>query len=237
MINQWFILGCVAFCSSLNAAPFLIGDVYHQKTGKYLYTERYSKTGATWQVSYQQADLPPFASKQLDFTSSLYQPDVIFNSRYCGESYRIKQDKRLNVHYENRCDKTKKNQSLRIKEPFVIDAGFSDYLAQYPTNKQKSVTFYYPLPTQARWIKMKATHLPCQKARKAIRGLQRHQLTANRCIKLTPDNFFIAQLFPPIYLGYEDQSLRFFAGRSNMSNRKGQYDDIAIHYHTTGKPK
>ncbi|MCY4044400.1 MAG: hypothetical protein OXE99_04910, partial [Cellvibrionales bacterium] len=219
--------------SSGFGADHLSGLVFDKQSKQLMYKEIHKISNKQHEVTYQTPEGVVFARKIMAFNGASYQPDVDFSNTYCDESYRIQtEEKRVALEYNNRCDKTRKKSALKIKQPFVIDAGFSDFIfEQMIKEESKQTDFYYPVPSRAQWVKMRAKKMPCNKLKKQIHPYhQTKSIEMQQCIKVTPTNWLIEQVFPPIFLAFNDQHLTFFSGRSNMANQKGNYQNLVIFY-------
>jgi hypothetical protein len=211
----------------------IVGFVFDKKNKNLLYQEFHTIDAKQHKVSYQVRNDKPFAEKNMILASLPYQPNVEFESQHCGEAFSVrKKENKLSISYRNQCDKSIKTKSIKLKKPFVIDAGFNPFISgNMIINKRKKSEFYYPVPSRLEWVKMKSKFLPCKKIKKIIGKFQMYQkIQMDRCIKIQPANWLIAQIFPPIYLGYNGADLSIFIGRSNMANAKGDYRDIVIFY-------
>lgn len=234
MLNGFLLFSLLFFIfSTTYAEQKTVGFVFDKKNKNLLYKEFHAIGAKQHKVSYKALNEKLFARKNMLSTSLSYQPNVEFESQYCSEAYNITQkENKLRIYYRNQCDTSKKSKAIKLKNPFVIDAGFNQFISgNMIINKRKKSEFYYPVPSKAEWVKMKSTFVPCKKIKKLIGKFQMYQkIQMDRCIKVQPANWLIAQIFSPIYLGYKGAHLSIFIGRSNMANDKGDYRDIVIFY-------
>ncbi len=242
-----FIVGSLA----INAET-IVGSAYDQslsseKKLQLLYTEQHSFSGTTHTVVYESPQNAVFARKSLDYSHGFAMPIVDFSNDLCNEHYQLKpvpsskdmKKTQVDIAYHNGCDEKQSKESLFLSHPYVIDAGFDffirDNLALIADNEQ---IFSYAVPSRLDSVKLMAKSLSCQAIIDKFSSLLErlnsdHSLQKEwaHCVKVRPESWLISQFFPPIYLAYsEEKKLKLFAGRSNIGDEQGDFDDVFIVY-------
>lgn len=139
---------------------------------------------------------------------------------------------------------------MPIKQPYVIDAGFNEFLKQSMFNEKENiqrVQFYYPLPSSGDVFLLRAEKVSCSKTLSIINkdfennpraiDLIKNYSNDYTCITIKPNNWFIAKFVPPLIAVYEKNNasikLKMYRGKANFSNKKGQYPQVTIFYQDT----
>jgi hypothetical protein len=245
----------IALLASMHAthADTVIGQAYSQDDFRAVYREVHQRSPEQHNVVYHNDQNTVFANKTIDYSKTQSAPDISFRSSHCDETYTVTKssvaDQKIDqnfalevaIHYSNSCARKKHNQSITLTPPYVIDAGFDHHLrGKLVAVKNQDIRFNYPLPSRFKEISLQAKALNCSDISKNFADLLEAQNATiaaqknwHQCIILRPSNWLIAKLFPPIYLAYDQrQELAMYAGKSNISNAKGDYEKVLILYST-----
>ena len=239
-----FTLALIVFgLSQLCNADMITGFVYNMQSFEKDYEEIHHINELIHEVNYKNLEGERFANKVINYSSGLSTPSIDFNNSHCDESYQIKSQSgsnKVQSFYSNSCDDNKSQGKIRMESPYVVDAGFDHFIRQnLSTIETKTLSFDYPSPSRSSNISLKAKSFSCKKLIKDLSTLL-SQIDTNhnnksqwqRCVMVRANNWFIAQFLPAIYLAYDnDGFLALYTGRSNMSDKDGKYQDIAIFYH------
>ena len=224
------------------AKPHVIGDAYSASDGQLLYTEEhsYSADRQYHHVIYRDPQGQRFAHKQLDYAQGAMSPAYVFFSEWTGEQWRVSPlPDRLRIfrapiqagdsdvgdlenlnHGDG--DAEEANEIPR-RQPLVIDAGFDPYIRHHwqRLSEGQSLSFYFPLPSSRRLVKLRVRQQACSDAE-----------PVQRCFLLKPHNWLLALLAKPIELTYDRDSRRLmrFRGLSNIQGRQGQPLQVDIRY-------
>ncbi|CAH0991232.1 hypothetical protein SIN8267_01334 [Sinobacterium norvegicum] len=240
--------------ASVAYAETVVGQAYSQDSFEAVYQELHQRSEQLHSVVYRNNSQAVFAQKDIDYRQGKSAPNIVFRSDHCNESYALTKSVDENaavdtafgveiaMHYSNSCADKRHNQSITLTPPYVIDAGFDHHLrSNLDAVKRRDLSFNYPLPSRFREISLKAKAINCDQVRdnfSLLLNAKNAQTSARedwqQCIVLRPSNWIIAQLFPPIYLAYnQQQQLAMYAGKSNISNVNGDYEKVVILYSET----
>ena len=241
-----FTLACCFFIPWSNAATdatetTITGHVFDANNNEKLYLEHHRIQQFSHSVDYKDLKQYTFARKDISYHRERSKPNIKFNSDHCNESFSITslEDNILSASYSNSCDKKNSSDSIRLSEPYVVDAGFDHFIRDNLSSISKAdLVFDYPAPSRGSNIALKASRFSCDRLKNTLSDLLNavpadinNQILWQQCVAVRAKNWLIARFLPPIYLAYaEDNRLALYSGRSNMSDAKGDYQDIAIFY-------
>ncbi|WP_252179446.1 hypothetical protein [Endozoicomonas sp. 4G] len=204
----------------------LIGYAYHVGTRQLAYTEEHTFPDTlSHHVIYKEADGTVFASKTIDYSDSYIAPDIIQENHRNGE--RIKTELMgdvFKVSYRASFGKDTQHSDVTLSPDLVIDAGFDHYIRSNWDSlvAEKETVIQYLIPSHQRAIDLRIKPVECKKDPK----------DTNICFNIAADSWLYRLLSSPLTLSYDKQSQRLmtFSGRSNISDKKGDYQDVTIHY-------
>ncbi|WP_257287412.1 hypothetical protein [Endozoicomonas sp. SESOKO2] len=213
--------------------PALIGYAYHMGTQQLAYTEEHSFPDTfSHHVIYKEADGQVFARKTIDYSDSYIAPDIIqenqrngelIKTEFIGDAYK--------VSYKAGFGEGTEQSDITLSPDLVIDAGFDHYIRSSWDSliTEKETVIQYLIPSHQRKIDLRIKPVKCKKDLK----------DTHICFNIAADSWLYRMLSSPLMLSYDKQSqkLKTFSGRSNISDKNGDYLDVTIryHFHTTFK--
>ena len=223
------------------AETTIIGHVFDANSYEKLYLEHHRIQQSSHSVDYKDLKQYAFARKDINYHRERSKPNITFNSEHCNESFSITslEDNVLSASYSNSCDEKNLSDSIRLGEPYVVDAGFDHFIRDNLSRISKAdLVFDYPAPSRGSNIALKASRFDCSRLKTTLSDLLQsvpaninNQALWQQCVAVRAKNWLIARFLPPIYLAYaKDSRLALYSGRSNMSDAEGDYQDIAIFY-------
>ncbi len=209
----------------------IVGIAYnHQK--EFLYCEWFSKIGDIKVRANYVRDSNTFAVKDLDFSASLFIPNVTQLDSRTGELREASNDNNQ-VALQYRENKDKKTETIRlpVNKVDVLDAGFNDFVQSrwdklvagnaFPVNFA-SIAHQKTLP-------LLISAKPTAKCENVInKGANQ----APFCFMVEIDNVILRMLIGNIKLSYDQQHrLEEFNGTVNIQDNKRKSQSAIIHYY------
>lgn len=206
------------------------------ESGRMLYQEHHRLTGECREgvfhprqhsVDYRDADGDPLASKQLDYTPGLLQPEVEFLQPDFDESLIIeRQDDRLRIRWDSPND-GRKTHTVDTGNGVVVDSGFDHLVRRYwqAVTGGEAIEFRFLAPTRGEhyaFVLEPASDTP---------------IAAHQVVRIRPAGLVLRMLVDPILLGYDKQGLLTdYVGLTNIrQSAEGNY--VAhIRYRQTQSP-
>jgi len=206
-----------------------IGHAYQTDSKKLAYSEEHTiKNGVFHQVVYKEANGQVFAKKNIDYSNSFIAPDILQDNSRNGELIKTElRENKYRVSYRENFDQTIQRSDIRSSENFVIDAGFDHYIRLNwdVLISDKETVIQYLIPSHLKSIDLRITQAACKDEADDSRI----------CFIVAADNWLYRMLSSSLFLSYDKQHKRLmtFSGRSNISDKNGNYQDITIHYKRT----
>lgn len=209
------------------------GIAYHQNSQEAYREYHFQISPYNVLVIYREPDGTLFAIKSLNFNNRSNPqapnlsstPDVeqinLRNGEYFSSVF-IKEGQHYHLHYRERFDDSIRYEVLAQNnsgDPLVIDAGFDRLIyQQWQLLIKNEGTFDYLLLPQQDKFRLKIANTECM-------------LTDHTCFRVVVDNWLLAMLSQPLNLEYDSQKrLRGFEGKSNISDKLGNYPRVTITY-------
>lgn len=213
--------------------PTLIGYAYHMGTQQLAYTEEHSFPDTlSHHVIYKEADGSVFARKTIDYSDSYIAPDIIQENQRNGELIKTEfMGDAFKVSYRRGFGEHTKESDITLSPDLVIDAGFDHYIRSNWASliEEKETVIQYLIPSRQKEIDLRIKPVKCKKDPK----------DTLICFNIAADSWLYRMLSSSLVLSYDKQSqkLKTFSGRSNISDKNGDYLDVTIryHFHTTFK--
>ncbi len=202
---------------------FAEGQAFTPDGKTLLYKERhYRLAGNKVLVQYFENDGQLLAEKTLDYSLGISTPLFEQLNLRTGEKILITQDNdhTLNVYYQKKQNYKIKVNSVPLTPNLVVDAGFDNLVRQHWLDLQagKVLSFNYLLPTRGKAVELKIRRYSCEEK--------------YLCLKIFPGNRLLNLIVKNLRLQYNTQSrqLLMFSGKGNISNSKGRYQEVRVHY-------
>jgi hypothetical protein len=207
-ITQALVLA-VVFASTLAHAqqptpPTVIGNAYDRDTGHFLYSEHHFCAADQMLCTVQYRDNlgEIFATKDLDYRQNPISPSLTMTDYRRDMQLRIPASEQSNV---------------------VVDAGFDNYVRSIweDLDAGNKATFPFLVAGFDKPVKMKA-----------LRNDSNDCTSAELCLEINLDSWFLGMIIDPIELSYSraDRKLRRFSGISNIKDEDGDSLNVDIHY-------
>lgn len=208
-----------------------IGMAYDSDSQRLLYSEEHSyKSNVQHQVIYKEANGQVFAEKTINYSRSFIAPEFQQTNNRNGEYIETRYgDAQLQVFYRQNKDEKQSDEAIDISQSLVIDAGFDHYIRQHwdELMSGQSKVIKYLLPSHQQSIDLRIESIDCS----AVLINNANAETVN-CWRVAADSWVFRMLSDPLLLAYENSSQRLltFAGRSNICDENGDYQDVIIRY-------
>ncbi|WOG25938.1 hypothetical protein [Endozoicomonas sp. 8E] len=206
--------------------PAIIGYAYHLGTQQLAYTEEHRfPDSLSHHVVYKETDGSIFANKTIDYSDSFIAPDIIQTNQRNGELIKTEfVDGAVKVSYRASFGADTQLSDITLSPDLVIDAGFDHYIRLNWDEllAEKETVIQYLIPSHQREIDLRIKTVECKKDLKET----------HICFNIAPDSWLYRMLSSSLTLSYDKQSqkLMIFSGRSNISGKNGDYQDVTIRY-------
>ena len=238
-MNKFFsslVLGFCFFSLTTQAENRkFIGLAYDPDGKSLLYSEEHSyKNDYQHEVIYKEADGQVFAKKTVDYRRSFIAPAFQQTNSRNGEyiETRYNNDDTLEVIYRENKDQQQANENIDVNESLVIDAGFDHFIRDHWDEliEGKSKVINYLLPSHQQSIDLRIESIDCSSV--LLNGDDPNTIN---CWRVATDSWVFRILSAPLLLAYDKSTrhLLTFAGRSNICDSKGDYQDVVIRYQYT----
>lgn len=224
-----FSFGCFVFPIMTSADQQAFAEVeglaYDIDTGELLYQESYYELGQNrFDVLYRDDEGTLFARKQLDFSRSDSAPKMTQTNDLANEKIAVDVvNDQVLIHYTSQGKL--QEATLPLTQRTVIDAGFDAMLKKHWQSLLSGNTLEvdFLVPSRRKSYGFMLTQSDCLDS-------EEH---STACFSLTANSWLIRLAVDPIVLAYDAEFKRLtrFTGRSNISDEKGQYMNVDIHYH------
>ena len=222
-----------------------MGYAYDLDTQELLYTEHHNYLAPTiHEVQYKEVNGELFATKTIDYKHSYFAPNFSQYNLRNGEKIDIKRkqrrDDKAKIKYSIQYQENKKSaleeESINASSRLVIDAGFDHFVTQNweTLSTGKEMTIDYLIPSLHDYYELTIKQEVCES-----------ELMDQYCFSISASSFFIGLFSDQLELTYRklsnnddhnkengqsDIQLIGFKGRSNISDSKGDYQDVKIVY-------
>ncbi|WP_422134291.1 hypothetical protein [Endozoicomonas sp. ALD040] len=206
--------------------PAIIGYAYHSGTQQLAYTEEHTFPDfLSHHVVYKETDGSIFASKTIDYSDSYIAPDIIQTNQRNGELIKTEfVDDAIKVSYRTSFGADTQQSDIAFSADLVIDAGFDHYIRLNwdALIAEKETVIQYLIPSHQRKIDLRIKTVECKKDLKKT----------HICFNIAADSWLYRMLSSSLTLSYgkQSQKLMIFSGRSNISDKNGDYQDVTIRY-------
>lgn len=237
--------------SIASADQKFIGYAYDLDTQELLYTEHHTYlTPTLHEVQYKEVDGELFATKTIDYKHSYFAPDFTQHNLRNGEKIDIKRKARsendtkhkdqvqYQVQYQESSKETLQKETINYSPKLIIDAGFDHFITEnwQVLNSGKEMTIDYLIPSLQDYYELTIKEETCK---------SKSQNESQHCFSISASSFFISLFSNQLKLSYSKNSstknnsednnrenikLMGFQGRSNISDSKGNYQDVNIIY-------
>ncbi|MFQ3172541.1 MAG: putative ubiquitin-like protein YukD [Oleispira sp.] len=234
--------------------PKFIGYAYDIQTQELLYTEHHTYLNdVLHEVQYKETDGKLFATKSIDYTHSYFAPDFTQYNLRNGEKIVIKRKNKRDdetklrylIQYQENTEEKQQKDFISYSPKLIIDAGFDHFIAKHwqALISGEEISIDYLIPSLLDYYELTIKKETCQ----ANTQNKTQILVDNQhCFSISASSFFIGLFSSQLKLTYAQQSdskdseienidgerirLMNFQGRSNISDSKGNYQDVNIIY-------
>jgi hypothetical protein len=235
-----------------------IGYAYDMQTQELLYTEHHNYLDTfLHDVEYKETNGELFASKILNYNHSFFAPDITQTNLRNGEvidiKRKVKADKGTKneqaiqyiVQYKENKKESLEKETIKYTPRLIIDAGFDHFVTHnwQVLSAGKEISIDYLIPSAQDYYELTIKQETCKSNPKLIHKLTPKlssqapaQLDDQYCFSIAASSFFIGLFSSQLELTYSknkdsgDIRLMGFQGRSNISDSKGNYQDVNIVY-------
>lgn len=235
-----------------------IGYAYDMKTQELLYTEHHNYLDKfLHDVEYKETDGELFASKSINYNHSFFAPDITQTNLRNGEVIDIKRKDKADkgtkneqaiqylVQYKENKKESLEKEIIKYTPRLIIDAGFDHFVTHnwQVLSAGKEISIDYLIPSAQDYYELTIKQETCKSNPKLIHKLTPKlssqapaQLDDQYCFSIAASSFFIGLFSSQLELTYSknkdsgDIRLIGFQGRSNISDSKGNYQDVNIVY-------
>lgn len=202
-----------------------IGKAYDMNTNKFLYTEHHNYTSEKNHiVNYKEINGDLFATKKIDYKNSYFSPNITqLNNRNGEEITTLKSNGKMKITYQESKEHEKLEAAIDYTPRLIIDAGFDNFITHNWSDliNGKELSIDYLIPSRLDHYELSIKKVPCK--------------TNNLyCFNISASSFFIRIFSNDLKLAYEvfekRPRLKSFQGRSNICDKKGNYQDVVINY-------
>lgn len=202
-VNRISLVLLVAACwPQAEASVTITGEARSIESGELRYREIHacSPDGDQCTVEYRTPGGDLFARKELDYSRSRYAPSLLMEDRRDGRVIEVRGGFAGNT---------------------VVDAGFDNYVRSRWDQLARGEVLEFPFLVAGRKRPLE------MRAQRRERGCPAWGL----CIEVGLDSWWLGRLVAPIQLLYdESRRLRQFRGVSNILDREGRRQEVAISY-------
>lgn len=227
-----------------------IGYAYDMKTQELLYTEHHNYLDKfLHDVEYKETDGELFASKSINYNHSFFAPDITQTNLRNGEVIDIKRKDKADkgtkneqaiqylVQYKENKKESLEKETIKYTPRLIIDAGFDHFVTHnwQVLSSGKEISIDYLIPSAQDYYELTIKQETCKSNPKLNDQLQT-QFEDQYCFSIAASSFFIGLFSSQLELTYSknkdsgDIRLIGFQGRSNISDSKGNYQDVNIVY-------
>jgi hypothetical protein len=234
------------------------GYAYDMKTQELLYTEHHNYLDTfLHDVEYKETDGELFASKRISYNHSFFAPDIKQTNLRNGEVIDIKRNSQANkgkkneqaiqylVQYKENNKESLEKETIKYSPRLIIDAGFDHFVTHnwQALSAGKQISIDYLIPSAQDYYELTIKQETCKsnpklspKLTPKLNGQVQAQLEDQFCFSIAASSFFIGLFSSQLELTYSknkasgDIRLMGFQGRSNISDSKGNYQDVNIVY-------
>ena len=221
--------------------PKFIGHAYDIETQELLYTEHHNYLNTLLhEVEYKEVNGEIFATKSINYKHSYFAPDFTQHNKRNGEKINIKRKSEGNdetkiayqIQYQESSKQTLKKETINYSSRLIIDAGFDHFITHnwQALSAGKEMTIDYLIPSLQDYYELTIKQETCKS-----------KSQGQYCFSISASSFFIGLFSSQLELSYnkikdsEDNEtvhiqLMGFQGRSNISDSKGNYQDVNIIY-------
>jgi hypothetical protein len=241
MFKTIMLIACILITATSTAEDYsFMGQAYDLKSNELLYTEYHHYISPTLhKVEYREPNGDIFATKTLNYEKSFFSPDVVFTNNRNGEFISAKKEnKQVILEYQENINSSRKKYKISDNNTLVIDAGFDPFIT---SNWQslisgESIVVNYLIPSQGDYYELNLEKTRCDNSE-------------NYCFSISASSFFIRMFSSELKLTYSrynqkkstnnliknsheksNYRLTSFTGRTNISDREGNYQDAHIRY-------
>jgi hypothetical protein len=234
--------------------PKFIGYAYDIETQELLYTEHHNYLNdVLHEVQYKEVNSELFATKSIDYTHSYFAPSFTQHNLRNGEKINIKRKSKQNnetkirylIQYQENAEEKQQQDSISYSSKLIIDAGFDHFIAKHwqALIGGQEISIDYLIPSLLDYYELTIKEKTCQ-----VNPLNKTDtlLSDQYCFSISASSFFIGLFSSQLQLTYtkhnsnEDNEIKNndkekirlinFQGRSNISDSKGNYQDVNIIY-------
>jgi hypothetical protein len=234
--------------------PKFIGYAYDIETQKLLYTEHHNYLSNVFhEVQYKETNGELFATKNIDYSYSYFAPNFTQHNLRNGEKINIKRKSNQNeetkisylIQYQENAKEKQQQDSINYSSKLIIDAGFDHFIAKHWQTLigGQDITVDYLIPSLLDYYELTIKEETCQvNPQNKTEAL----ISDQYCFSISASSFFIGLFSSQLQLTYtkhnshEDSEIKNndkekirlinFQGRSNISDSKGNYQDVNIIY-------
>ncbi|MEX2475590.1 hypothetical protein [Marinobacter sp.] len=169
-----------------------------------------------------------FATKSLEYRSSVLRPEMDFKQLDFDESITVRQDGdgSLAIHWQAPSGGTE-NFSASIEDSVVIDAGFDNLVRRHwaDVTSDQSVDFRFLAPTRGEHYAF------------VMEPVSTDQTEARHTVTIRPSGIVLRFLVDPITLGYDSSgTLTDYIGLSNLRKSEDNNYTVHIRYDVSKRP-
>ena len=211
---------------------------YDSDGKKLLYSEEHRyENDYQHEVIYKETDGQVFAEKTVNYNRSFIAPAFQQTNNRNGEYIETRyNDDQLQVFYRENKDEQQVKDDIDISDSLVIDAGFDHYIRLHWEEllSGQSKVINYLLPSHQQSIDLRIEAIDCNSV--LLNSAAPEKVI---CWRVAADSWVFRMLSEPLLLAYEKSSrnLLTFAGRSNICDSNGDYQDVVIRYQYTSTQK
>ncbi|MFT4908598.1 MAG: hypothetical protein ACI978_002695 [Oleispira sp.] len=230
------------------------GYAYDMKTQEFLYTEHHNYLDTFLHVvEYKEADGELFASKSINYNHSFFAPDIKQTNLRNGEVIDIKRKNKADkgtkneqaiqylVQYKENTKESLEKETIEYSPRLIIDAGFDHFVTHnwQTLSAGKEISIDYLIPSAQDYYELTIKQETCKlnpKLSPKLNGQVKAQFEDRYCFSIAASSFFIGLFSSQLELTYSKNKdsgeirLMGFQGRSNISDSKGNYQDVNIVY-------
>lgn len=219
-------LSAFSLASEPDSKPYTaLGKAYSLKSGELLYQEIHRTKASMRNVTYMEADGTVFANKSVNYNFSSYQPSFEQTNNRNGEVIKVmQQGNDIIITYKASSAEPETSKQLPLSQEMVIDAGFHPFIQEHWQSllEGKKFDVDYVVPSKKATFGFRFGTDTCLENTK----------DGSVCFSLSPTSWVVKMAVEPIVVAYEENSKKLirFTGRANISNKKGKYESVDIHY-------
>ncbi len=210
----------------------LIVGVAFNNQNEFLYCELFSQISEKKFHSDYIRESNTFATKDLDFSNSLFLPDVTQLDFRSGELREATINKhQVNLKYREEKNRKDEQVNLARNEMDALDAGFNDFIRAHWDEliTGNTLTINFGSIAHQKTLPLRISQRSSEKCGNI---LNKECSPAPFCFMIEIDNMFLRLLVGNIKLTYDKQHrLQEFNGTVNIQNNKQKSQNAIIHYY------